>query len=111
MRTKGSSIVAVCAALVGGLLVSAAPAGAEDFSKPFRGFAPPSTVLRDGTPASVGLDPAPIATAVAQIRGHETAPPGGRPMYAGAVGLMGHDGRVVERDASGWAQRYATSTT
>ena len=73
MRTKGSSIVAVCAALVGGLLVSAAPAGAEDFSKPFRGFAPPSTVLRDGTPASVGLDPAPIATAVAQIRGHETA--------------------------------------
>lgn len=111
MRTKGSPIVAVCAALVGGLLVSAAPAGAEDFSKPFRGFAPPSTVLRDGTPASVGLDPAPIATAVAQIRGHETAPPGGRPMYAGAVGLMGHDGRVVERDASGWALRYATATT
>ncbi|SDP64987.1 CubicO group peptidase, beta-lactamase class C family [Pedococcus dokdonensis] len=91
--------------------MTATPASAEDFSKPFHGFAPPTTVLRDGSPASVGLDPAPIAAAVAQVRGHESAPPDGHPMYAGAVGLMGHDGKVVERDASGWALRYADATT
>jgi CubicO group peptidase (beta-lactamase class C family) len=110
VRTKGTAVAAVCAALVGGLLVTAPPAGAEDFSKPFRGFAPPTTVLRNGSPASVGLDPEPIAAAVDQIRAHESAPPGGHPMYAGAVGLLGHDGKVVERDASGWALRYATDT-
>ena len=37
------------------------------------------------SPAAVGLDPAPIPEAVAQIRGHEQAPEGGHPMYAGAV--------------------------
>lgn len=111
MRTKGTAVIAVCAALVSGVMVTAVPAGAEDFSKPFRGFAPPNTVLSDGSPASVGLDPAPIGTAVDQIRGHESAPVGGHPMYAGAVGLMGHDGKVVERDVSGWALRYANATT
>ena len=111
MRTKGTPVLAICAALVGGLLVTATPASAEDFSKPFRGFAPPTTVLRDGSPQSVDLDPAPIAAAVDQVRGHESAPAGGHPMYAGAVGLMGHDGKVVEREASGWALRYATATT
>jgi CubicO group peptidase (beta-lactamase class C family) len=111
MRTRGTAIVAVCAALVSGVLVTAPQAGAEDFSKPFRGFAPPNTVLSDASPASVGLDPGPIATAVDQIRGHESAPEGGHPMYAGAVGIMGHDGKIVERDASGWALRYANATT
>ena len=88
MRTKGTAIIAVCAALVSGVLVTAPQAGAEDFSKPFRGFAPPNTVLSDASPASVGLDPGPIATAVDQIRAHESAPVGGHPMYAGAVGIM-----------------------
>ncbi|GAA2735606.1 serine hydrolase domain-containing protein [Pedococcus aerophilus] len=110
LRPALSSTVAVCALVVGGALVSS-PAEAEDFSKPYRGFAPPNTVLADATPASVGLDPAPIATAVSQIRGHETAPEGGRPMYAGAVALMGHEGKVVERDASGYALKYADATT
>ena len=86
-------------------------AAADDFSKPFQGFAPANTVLRDATPQAVGLDPAPIDEAVTQIRGHEEAPAGGHPMYAGAVGLMGHDGAVVARDASGWALRYANATT
>ena len=110
LRPALSSTIAVCALVMGGALV-ASPAGAEDFSKPFKGFAPANTVLRDGAPASVGLDPAPIASAVEQIRGHESAPVGGHPMYAGAVGLMGHDGRIVERDASGFALEYADATT
>ncbi|KQZ89574.1 serine hydrolase [Phycicoccus sp. Root563] len=107
--TLPSSVVA-CALVLSGALV-AAPAVAEDFSKPFKGFAPPNTVLHDAPPAAVGLDPGPVATAVDQIRAHETAPVGGHPMYAGAVGLMGHDGKVVERDASGFALRYADATT
>ena len=86
-------------------------ATADDFSKPFQGYAPANTVLRDATPEAVGLDPAPIEEAVAQVRGHEEAPAGGHPMYAGAVALMGHDGAVVARDASGWALRYQNATT
>src|SRR5207342_1477599 len=57
-----------------GSLVTAGPLGsatADDFSKPDRGFAPPNTVLSDAIPASVGLDPAPIAESVAQIHAHE----------------------------------------
>ncbi|KQU65299.1 serine hydrolase domain-containing protein [Phycicoccus sp. Root101] len=107
--TLPSSVVA-CALVLSGALV-AAPAVAEDFSKPSKGFAPPNTVLHDAPPAAVGLDPGPVAMAVDQIRAHETAPLGGHPMYAGAVGLMGHDGKVVERDASGFALRYADATT
>ncbi len=110
MHSIRSTTAALLAAGLCAALVTVAPASAEDFSKPFRGFAPANTVLRDSTPAAAGLDPAPIATAVAQIRSHETAPAGGHPMYAGAVGLMGHDGKVVERDASGQALRYATTT-
>jgi len=86
-------------------------ARADDFSKPFQGFAPVNTVLRDAAPEAVGLDPAPIRDAVAQIRGHEDAPAGGHPLYAGAVALMGHDGAVVARDASGFALRYENATT
>src|SRR6476661_380982 len=110
LRPALSATVAACALVATGALVPT-PAVAEDFSKPFRGFAPPNTVLSDAPPASVGLDPAPIATAVDQIPGNETTPAGGHPMYAGAVGLMGHDGKVVERDASGYALKYADATT
>ena len=108
--SRRSLLVAVAAASLAGGLVTAGPATADDFSKPFQGYMPPNTVLRDASPATVGLDPAPIAEAVDRIRGHEEAPAGGHPMYAGAVGLMGHEGRVVERDASGWALRYANAT-
>ena len=92
-------------------MTTATTATADDFSKPFQGFAPANTLLREATPEGAGLDPAPIGDAVAQIRGHEQAPEGGHPMYAGAVGLMGHDGAVVARDASGFALRYADATT
>ncbi|GAB3079561.1 hypothetical protein GCM10027053_49940 [Intrasporangium mesophilum] len=74
-------------------------------------FASPDTVLSDATPQSVGLDPAPIAEAVTHIRAHEAAPPGGHALFAGAVGVMGHEGRIVARDASGWALRYADAST
>ena len=104
----------VAAAAVGTVvatMTTTAPARADDFSKPFTGFAPANTVLRDASPAGVGLDPAPIREAVERIRGHEQAPNGGHPLYAGAVALMGHGGAVVARDASGHALRYENATT
>ena len=109
LRLQGSAVLAVTA-MVAGALVTAAPAGADDYSKPFTGFAPPNTVLEDASPAGVGLDPGPIADAVEAIHGYEQPQANGHPMYAGAVGIMGHDGKIVERDASGYALRYATES-
>ncbi|GAB3872269.1 serine hydrolase [Terrabacter terrigena] len=97
-----------------GSLVTAGPVGsarADDFSKPDRGFAPPNTVLSDASPASLGLDPDPIAEAVDRIHAHEQVDASGHPLFAGAVGIMGHEGRIVERHASGWALRYADAST
>ena len=91
--------------------MTAAPAGDDDVNRPDRGFAPANTLLRDAAPADVGLDPIPIAEAVDRIHAREEPPAGDHPLFAGAVGIMGHDGRVVERDSSGWALRYATATT
>ncbi len=85
-------------------------ARADDFDQPFTGFAPPSTVLREGTPASVGLDPAPIETAKAQVRSHQEARPGGKPLYPGHVGLLAHDGVVVATQVDGFALRYLNAT-
>ncbi|MFD6179441.1 MULTISPECIES: serine hydrolase [unclassified Isoptericola] len=70
-------------------------------------FMPPSTTLGAADPADVGLDPAPIEAAVAQVRSHEQ-PVGSAayPLYPGAVGLMGYEGKVVRTDASGWAVAY-----
>jgi CubicO group peptidase (beta-lactamase class C family) len=111
MRLRTLAPAALCSLALAGSLVTAGSAGADDFSKPDRGFAPPNTVLTEASPTSLGLDPAPIAESVAQIHGHEEAPAGGHPLFAGAVALMGHEGHVVERDASGWALRYADATT
>jgi CubicO group peptidase (beta-lactamase class C family) len=110
LRLQGSAVLAVTA-MVAGTLVTAAPAGADDYSKPFTGFAPANTVLEDASPASVGLDPGPITDAVEAIHGYEEPQANGHTMYAGAVGLMSHDGKVVERDASGYALRYATEAS
>lgn len=87
-----------------------AAARADDFDEPFRGFAPPSTVLREGTPSSVGLDPAPIEAAKAEARAHQVAPAGGKPRYPGHVGLMAHDGVVVATQVDGFALRYRNAT-
>ena len=81
------------------------------FDDPQRGFAPPGTVLQDALPAQAGLDPAPIDAALAAVTGWTEATPGPagpvRPLLAGAVTVMAHDGTVVAREATGWAVRYA----
>ncbi len=103
----------LAALVAGGLtasLVVAVPAQAHDYDDSRNGFMPASTVLRDRAPEAVGLDPDPIARAGELVESHETAPAGGRPMYAGAVGIVGHDGAVVGRHTSGHALRWKDAT-
>jgi CubicO group peptidase (beta-lactamase class C family) len=94
------------------MLTMATPAVASGnksgrFDQPFDGYAPKSTLLRDSTPAKAGLDPAPIDAALAQVAGW-TRPSGTvKPLYAGAVTLLGHDGKVVTRTATGLALKYS----
>jgi CubicO group peptidase (beta-lactamase class C family) len=92
--------------------VSAEPHGGDGatgrFDRPQEGFAPPRTVLRDGSPQSVGLDPAPIGEALGKIDGWTRPDPAtGHPLFSGAVSLLAHDGVVVNRATAGYALRYA----
>ncbi|MCP3799876.1 serine hydrolase [Allokutzneria sp. A3M-2-11 16] len=104
-----------CAALLTGLAVlggtaSAAPetfGGAGRFDRPHSGFAPQWTKLRDGSPEQVGLDRAPIDAAWNQLRSWTEKQGTTNPLYAGAVGLLVHDGVVVSKGALGHALRYA----
>ncbi len=70
-------------------------------------FMPAGTTLSPAQPGDVGLDPAPIEAAVAQIRAHEVPDDDGTfAMYPGAVGLMGYEGHVVSTDASGYTVAF-----
>nr|WP_232285464.1 serine hydrolase domain-containing protein [Saccharomonospora marina] len=78
------------------------------FDIPREGFAPASTMLRETTPEQAGLDPAPI-TATAQHLSDWTRPNAveGHPLFAGAVAMLVHDGKIVATHATGSAVRYA----
>lgn len=102
--------IAVAGVVVTGA-AAASPAAALDFDRPEKGFMPANTVLHESSPQSVGLDPSPIDAASAELAGFEQPQANGRPMYAGAVGVLGHDGAVVGRHVSGHAVRYADGTT
>ncbi|MGZ4698826.1 MAG: serine hydrolase [Oryzihumus sp.] len=118
-RTLGAGLLAL---VVGCSLMASTPATASTaasahahddarrsgrFDAPFTGFAPAGTVLRQRTPEQLGMDPAPLDTSFARIRGWEEPSGSTHPLYAGAVALVGHDGAVVRSEASGWALRYA----
>ncbi|QQQ76736.1 beta-lactamase family protein [Saccharothrix sp. 6-C] len=64
------------------------------------------SVLRTGTPQHVGLDPAPLDAALAQIERYTVPDATGHPLFAGAVTLFAHDGVVVTHEPTGWAVRY-----
>ncbi|UJP10523.1 beta-lactamase family protein [Microbacterium sp. KUDC0406] len=82
------------------------------FDAPYEGFMKSSTTLRNSTPKALGLDPAPIDAAWRAIDGFAApADPAVKPMYASAVGVMGHQGRVVSEHATGYALLYADATT
>ena len=89
MRALRPAAAAVgCAALLGATLLQPAasasaarsqPHGsAGRYDRPQDGFARAGTMLRDGSPASAGLDPAPIRDALDQIAGWEE-PSGAHP--------------------------------
>jgi CubicO group peptidase (beta-lactamase class C family) len=77
------------------------------FDRPHQGFAAPWTTLREGRPQDVGLDPAPIKAAEDFLASWTKPDATGHPHFSGAVGLLAHDGVVVDRYAVGGALRYA----
>jgi CubicO group peptidase (beta-lactamase class C family) len=78
------------------------------FDRPRQGFASDRTVLRAGKPADAGLDPAPITAAEQFLKSWTLpAPDEGHPHFSGAVGLLAHDGVIVDEYAVGGALRYA----
>jgi CubicO group peptidase (beta-lactamase class C family) len=107
-----SALAFASAAVVAASLLVPSPALAHStpearFDRPYTGFAGPGTVLTDRSPAAAGLDAGPIDDALAQIAGWAEPSGSTHPLYAGAVTLLGHDGHVVARQASGYALRYA----
>jgi CubicO group peptidase (beta-lactamase class C family) len=78
------------------------------FDQPRTGFAPSGTVLRQGKPSDVGLDPAPITAAEQALKNWTTTGgANGHPLFPGAVGLYAHDGVVVDKYAVGDALKYS----
>ena len=108
---RGTLRTAAVLVTAAALAATAGPAQAGGrggrFDQPQDGFASPRTVLKAGTPRSVGLDPAPLERAWDTVAGFQQAPEGGRPLYPGAVLTYGHAGRVVMTRAGGYARLYA----
>jgi CubicO group peptidase (beta-lactamase class C family) len=110
-RTAG--LVAVASLTVSAM--SGAPAVAEGnalprearFDLPYHGFMPVTTVLQSSTPRDAGLDPAPVNAALTAVDGWTRAVAPAHPLYAGAVTLLAHDGKVVTKTATGKALKYA----
>lgn len=105
MDVTRRSLVSGSAGGLGLLLLGATSATAQPGPGRGRGY------LRDGRPEQVGLDPAPIEAARAAVRSYLEPQENGFPMYAGAVGLMGHRGVLVAREVCGHALRYADDET
>jgi CubicO group peptidase (beta-lactamase class C family) len=114
MRPLARAMIAVASVVV--TASSATTAVADDnsiprdarFDLPYQGFMPASTVLRDSTPQAAGLDPAPIDAALTAVDGwSRPSSTGAHPLYAGAVTLLAHDGKVVTKKATGMALKYA----
>ncbi|GLZ32975.1 serine hydrolase [Lentzea sp. NBRC 105346] len=95
------------------VLLMASPAHADAnsgrYDRPQQGFAPPTTVLHNAAPESVGLDPAPINAALHQVDEYTKGQP--HPLFSGAVTLYAHDGAVVTHHPTAWAVRYSDATT
>lgn len=107
------TVLALAVAVTAGSGVSVAEsrgAATGRFDVPLPGYASPGTVLRSGSPAAAGLDPAPIDAALTRIEEWTRKnydPKLTVPLYSGAVSLLAHDGVVVSRANHGYALRYA----
>ncbi|WP_019855861.1 serine hydrolase domain-containing protein [Actinopolyspora mortivallis] len=84
------------------------PEGAGRFDQPRPGFSPAETRLRPSAPEQAGLSVWPILRATRDIATWTERVPGREhPMYAGAVSLLAHHGRVVSHEAAGYELRYS----
>ncbi len=106
-----TGVLVALTTLTSGASAITTPAGRHDdagrFDRPQQGFAPSWTTLRDGPPKDVNLDPAPIKSAEDFLASWTKPDATGHPHFSGAVGLLAHDGVVVDRYAVGGALRYA----
>ncbi|MDT7797191.1 MAG: hypothetical protein QOI78_624 [Actinomycetota bacterium] len=106
-----TGVLVALTTLTSGASAIATPAGRHDdagrFDRPQQGFAPSWTTLRDGPPKDVNLDPAPLKSAEDFLASWTKPDATGHPHFSGAVGLLAHDGVVVDRYAVGGAVRYA----
>lgn len=114
-------LVAPALALSGGWAMSAT-AGSDDsgggpghlargYDEPYSGFAPARQRWREGAPRDVGLPRGPIDAALAQLRAYEqNGSPRGGGLYPGSVAVVGHRGRVIARQASGYAVLYGDAS-
>ncbi|MFC0429557.1 serine hydrolase domain-containing protein [Kutzneria buriramensis] len=105
MRIRALALPAV---LVLAFAVTSAAGGAPNaarFDRPYQGFAPANTVLRAGSPAAAGLNPAPIDAFDKQLAAWVPS------IYPGATVLLAHNGVVVDRTATGEAVKYKDATT
>ncbi|MHA6802027.1 serine hydrolase domain-containing protein [Salinifilum ghardaiensis] len=108
-RLRGLLVLSVAAVVV--CTSAAAPGGSGRFDRPRPGFSPPTTELRPAEPADVGMAAEPLDRAFERLRAWTGPTPDRQhPMYAGAVGLVAHDGRIVRHEASGYELRYADGT-
>lgn len=87
------------------------PVVARGYDEPYSGFAPARQRWREGTPRDVGLPRGPIDAALAQLRGFESSGSArGGGLYPGSVAVVGHRGRVIARQASGYAVLYGDAS-
>lgn len=109
--TRGGRLLAALLAVALMTVTGSADAAVHSgrFDQPYVGFAPPETVLHQGTPADAGVAAAPITDALRRIDAGTAPNETGHPTYAGSVALLVHDGVVVSRHAAGYALRYADS--
>jgi CubicO group peptidase (beta-lactamase class C family) len=109
---RGLSGLACLAALAATLPGTPASAnerqGRQDrgFDEPYTGFAPP-TRLRPSTPREAGLRTEEIDAMLNELRGFMEPQGTARPLYPGAVVLVGHDSKVAVHEAMGYAVKYA----
>ncbi|SEQ31855.1 CubicO group peptidase, beta-lactamase class C family [Lentzea xinjiangensis] len=81
------------------------------FDRPQEGFAHPWTTLRESNPYWAGLDPTPVNAALRQLRDFTKPQANGKPLYAGAVTMYVHDGKIVAHDRTGYAVLYGDRQT
>jgi CubicO group peptidase (beta-lactamase class C family) len=101
-------LLAVAGTVASGSVAVADRGPAARFDRVYEDFAPAWTRLHDARPERIGLDPAPIATALDKITEWTRVNPAtGHPLFSGAVTVMAHNGFVVGKTAVGQALRYA----